>query len=93
VLNELGNTIDSFLTYWSSVTPAVSVPAIASSGPYLTPYDILASFANCLNAVNTEFSLGATAMKVPSGNIDKNNFQSQVNATLAFLTVLHGLKP
>jgi len=92
ILNELGTLINNYLTYWSSVTTPTVVPDAGSGSVFLTASSTLAGFVTTLNSVNTEFTLGVTALGVPT-DVDYGNFQQVVNSILAYLRALHAAKP
>ena len=92
VLNELGTLINNFITYWTSVTTPTVVPDAGSGAVYLSGTTSLYGFVTTLNAINTEFTLGVTALGVPA-DVDKNNFVPTVNNILTYITALHTAKP
>jgi hypothetical protein len=93
ILNKVGTLINDFLTYWSSVTPEVSVPDPGSGAVFLTPASTIAAYVSALNAANTEFSLGVTAIGVPASNMDVNAFTASINSILTYIGALHTAKP
>lgn len=93
VLNAIGTLINNFITYWSSNVADVTIPDAGSGNVFLHPTATFAAYITALNAINTEFTLGVTALSVPDVNMDINNFQTYVNEILTYIAALLVAKP
>lgn len=84
--------VNAWNTYWTSATAKCIVPDQTVGENKVHDVSALNSIINCVNAMNTEFTLGATATPVLISS-DYTHFQPVINRVIAQMIVMQAAKP
>ena len=91
-LTAVATMVDNWNTYWSSVTPKAKILDPSCGDPYVHSTTDVNAIISCVNAMNTEFSLGATPTPLSNG-LDYNGLQTILNQIIAQMLVMQTAKP